>query len=116
MSQFQQTNTLVLTSCQSDLCLFLFASSLDFLNQRFPSDISPTVNFSNDIVLKSTVELVFSPTTLFFQKKCCRHLPCCSFHDLLAVLLGSSYADACSDFGSSKREHSLGNIAWDKTL
>ena len=78
------------------------------------------MNFSKDIilVLKSMVELVF-PHPHYSLKK----LPQ-TFALLLfpwpTVLPGSSW---CADiresvfwFGPSKREPSLGNIAWDKTL
>ena len=34
-------------------------------------------------------------------------MPCCSFHDLLAVLLRSSYADVCSNLG-----HPSENLRW----
>ena len=62
------------------------------------------MNFSTDIVLKSDG---FFPNYTFLLKKCRRHLPCCSLHDLLVVMLVSSYADACSDLG-----HQIESLRW----
>ena len=76
------------------------------------------MNFSKDIVLKSTVELAFSPTTLFSLKNaadiCLAALSitclqsCWGLHDAL------TNADACSDL----RHPSImqGKIALEKTL
>ena len=61
MLQFQQTNTLVLTSLQSDLCLRCsLAAKLCFL-----AAISHGMNFSKDIVLKLDRRISFFPNHIF---------------------------------------------------
>ena len=107
------TNT---PSSQSDLCLCCSLAA----KSSFLAAISHYMNFSKDLFLKSDGRNSVFPNRIFLFKNCCRHLPYSSFQDLLAVLLGSSWcADICGCvfwFGSSKREPSLGNIAWDKTV
>ena len=65
------------------------------------------MNFSKDLVLKSDGRNGVFSNRKFLFKNCCRHLPYSSFQDLLAVLLGSTYVDACSDLG-----HSSESLRW----
>ena len=123
---------LVLTSSQSDLCLCCSLAAGTFYTNRTEIKISRsyhTMNFSKDVLLKSTVELASPhPNHIILLKKLLQTFALLLFpwpvsslagvfmmrwHTPMCVLIESlRWADACSD-----REPSLGNIAWDnKTL
>ena len=91
--QFQQTNTPVLTSSQSDLCLSCSLAAGTFYTNgteiKFSRSYLPYYEFFKGYSFKIDGRFSF-PQSHYSFKNCRRHLPCCSFHDLLAVLLGSS--------------------------